>query len=257
MKLKIILMMITYSMLFGLADGQMESLQIDGPREAKPGTLVRLTAKTTAEETPFWIVLEPNDLDYEQVESGRRLMFSTGCRTGPTITVILLAQQVRDGRIVTRQLRRKILVKGGSDTQPLKPPRPHPVPPDGEPLTGSPLYSVMFQTWPQIKTDMAKSRTRLVAENMEKVAQACLSGEIKTKPEIWKTLASQNRIDLQVETPAWEPIATVLQRKFRELELPDVSSHGFHLRAVAAAFRAAYAASQSGPQDFTYPKVKR
>ena len=57
------------------AIAQIEALQIEGPHEAKPGTLVRLSANTVAEETPFWIVLEPIELDYEQVQDGNVCCF--------------------------------------------------------------------------------------------------------------------------------------------------------------------------------------
>lgn len=255
MKLKMLLAVALSWAMFNSASGQMASLEIDGPREAKPGTLVRLTAQTAEEETPFWIVLDPIDLDSEQVDSGRRLVFSTGCKPDQSITVILLAQQVKDDRIITRQLRRKIIV---SDENRQQPPAPQPpISPEPEPFNESPVYLATLQAWPQIATDAAKSLSPLVANNLEEVAESCLSETFQQRSKIWTELSSQNRRVLQVETMAWEPIAQVLQRKFKALELPDVRSHGFHLKAAAAAVRRAHAAWQAPTETFTTPKVKQ
>ena len=64
------------------AIAQVGSLQIEGPHEVEPGQLVRLSANTLDNETPFWIVLEPINLDYESVDGGKRLLFSSGCQRG-------------------------------------------------------------------------------------------------------------------------------------------------------------------------------
>ena len=72
-----------------LVDAQIDSLNIDGPLEARPGQLVQLRAEITESETPFWIVLNPIDLQYEQVENGRRLIFATGCQPSSSVVVML------------------------------------------------------------------------------------------------------------------------------------------------------------------------
>ena len=223
------------------AIAQIEALQIEGPHETKPGTLVRLTANTIAEETPFWIVLEPIDLDYEQVAGGKRLLFSTGCESGQRITVLLLAQQVRNGRIVTRQIRRTIKVTQDDSTAApdVKPPAN---PPAGNPtLTESPLYLPVLTAWPSIRTDAAKALSAAVATNIDAMAAKCDAGIVREVSEIWRELSDRNRETLGIESSAWNPVATVLQREFQSLaeKLTTPSAHSLHLRAAAAAIRAA------------------
>jgi len=186
------------------AIAQMESLQIEGPHQVAPGELVRLSANTVDNETPFWIVLEPIYLDYEAVNNGKRLLFSSGCQTGTSITVILLAQQVKDGRIVTRQIRRSITV-GNKQPDPTKPP-PADDPPE-RPVVQSPIHAVVLKAWPKIQTDAAKELSLSVAKNFESVAQQCEDDQLQSVEEIWRELASQNQRTLQIETTAWEPIA--------------------------------------------------
>ena len=53
---------------------QVSSLGIDGPFEVEPGELVRLKAAIDESESPFWIVLKPDDLQYEQIEHGNGLI---------------------------------------------------------------------------------------------------------------------------------------------------------------------------------------
>lgn len=223
------------------ANAQREALQIEGPREVGPGTLVRLSANTIEEESPFWIVLEPIDLDYEQVDHGSRLLFSTGCKTGQRITVVLLAQQVRNGRIVTRQIRRTILVKDfRSDPGPIDDP-PDSQPPNDDPLlTQSPLYAAVLDAWPSIRTDAGKALSETVAANLDSMAAKCEAGTIRENTEIWRELSARNRKSLGLESSAWNPIANVLQRQFQGLALSTPTAHAIHLKATAAAIRTAF-----------------
>jgi hypothetical protein len=228
------------------AHAQRAALQIEGPREAGPGTLVRLSANTIEEESPFWIVLEPIDLDYEQVENGSRLLFSTGCKTGQRITVVLLAQQVRDGRIVTRQIRRTVLVKDSeTDPDPIDDP-PDSRPPKDDPLLPqSPLYAAVMEAWPSIQTDAAKALSESVAANIDSMAAKCEAGKIREKTEIWRELSLRNRRTLGVEASAWNPVANVLQQQFQNLALSTPAAHAVHLKATAAAIRAAFKHSEN------------
>jgi len=228
---------------------QIDSLEIKGPHEARPGELVRLSANTNANETPFWIVLDPIELDYEQVDQGRRLIFSASCEANQTITVMLLAQQMRDGKIVTRQLRRAVHVGN-------LPPSPAPVPiqqPPEPPLTPendlkkSPLYDAVLQAWPLISTDAGKTGSPKVAENLVQIADQCANGKITEVSAIWQMLSQQNRIDLQLESVAWEPVGLAIQIQFKQLALNSIKAHAIHLRAASAAIEDAQSASQQDP----------
>jgi len=221
------------------------ALEIEGPREAAPGELIRLSANTNGDETPFWIVLDPITLDYEQVDQGKRLIFSAPCQTNQTITVMLLAQQVRDGQIVTRQLRRSVLV-GNPLPSPAPDPTPHPQPaePPGSELKESALYGAVLQAWPLVSTDAGKTLSPKVAENLEQVAAMCASGKFSQAHEVWQLLSEHNRVDLQLETVAWEPVGQAIQKQFKLLALGSIKDHVFHLRAAAAAIIDAYASEQ-------------
>ncbi|MDB4766370.1 hypothetical protein OAG71_01645 [bacterium] len=215
------------------------ALSIDGPYEALSGQLVRLEAQTIPGETPFWIVLEPTSMDYEQVDGGQRLIFAAPCDSVSSITVMLLAQQVREGRIVTRQLRRSITLNNKTDPPPLSPPSPKPDNPEGDfgDLKQSPVYEAVSQAWPNIRTDAAKSLSNRVVENLALTAKSCEEGRLSKLSEIWKTLSIANRKALGVESSAWDPVGIAMQSAFQELGLKDVNSHGFHLRAAAAAIK--------------------
>jgi hypothetical protein len=215
---------------------QIDALQIKGPKEVAPGQLVRLDAKLEPEETPFWIVLAPTDLDYEQVADGRRLIFAVDCRPSKSITVLLLAQQVLDDRIVTRQIRSTIQIK---DDQAKEPDKEEPDTPDTQPedFKKSPLYASVFDAWETISSSSAKAKAGLVAANFDLIADRCESGKLSAIPEIWKQLSAANQTTLAENTTDWEPVGVALQQGFQNLRLSTVQEHSFHLRAVAAALR--------------------
>jgi len=240
--------LICMSLAGSCAFAQSDALQIDGPHEVQPGMLVRLSANTTKNETPFWIVLDPIDLDYEQVDGGKRLLFSSGDQS-TSITVILLAQQVVKNRITTRQIRRTIQVSDDLPEDVDAPPPPVTEPPTepptqtptpAEPVLESPVFSEISQAWSNIGTDAAKKLSEAVAVNFDAAAKKCESNQYENIAAIWKELSAKNRQALQIESVAWEPVAVALQQAFQKLKLPDVSSHAFHLRAAAAAIRHAF-----------------
>ena len=220
--------------------GQIDSLEIKGPHEAGPGELIRLIANTSTDETPFWIVLDPITLDYEQVDQGKRLIFSAPCKTNETITVMLLAQQMRDGKIVTRQLRRSLYI---GNPVPSPPPIPNPKPPNDD-LGKSPLYNAVLRAWPSIATDAGKALSPKVAENLNQIATKCAEGKISEVHMIWDLLSEQNRTDLQLEIVAWESVGLAIQKQLKLLALNDIKSHAFHLRSAAAAINNAFLANQ-------------
>jgi len=219
----------------GQRSSQMESLQIDGPREVTTGSLIRLSAKTDEKETAFWIVLKPIELDFEVVDGGQRILFSSGCKPDVQITLLLLAQQVHEGRIVTRQIRRTIQVVADRREEPADEP-PNTVPDDPS-LSDSPLYLKVKEAWKSIRTDAAKELSVQVASNIENMATKCESGQIQEASDIWRELAKSNRKTLGIESSAWEPVASVLQVEFQGLDLPTPFEHAFHLKATAAAIR--------------------
>ncbi len=243
--------LVVLSLLASTAFAQLESLQIEGPHEVEPGQLVRLSANTVENETPFWIVLEPIDLDYEAVDGGRRLLFSSGRQSSTSITVILLAQQFKEGRIVTRQIRRSISVgkKQADPSRPTPDVPQRPETPGRQPVEQSPIHATVLVAWPKIRTDAAKELSLSVAENIELVAEQSEGDGFGSKAEIWRELSSQNRRTLQIETTAWEPVALALQTSFKQLQLGDVQSHAFHLRAAAAAIREAFRKSQQAKRS--------
>lgn len=216
----------------GQAFDQMSSLQIEGPHEIETGELVRLSARTTDQETALWIVLSPDDLDYEVVDQGSRLLFSSGCNAGEQVTVLLLAQQVLDGRIATRQIKRTIHVvsKTPANVEPT---------PDLPSTTDSPIYQSTYEAWSLIRTDAAKALSESVAKNFDNLAAKCETGTFLENSAIWNELAKRNREALGVESSAWNPVATTLQREFQKLGLSAPRQHSFHLKAAAAAIRSA------------------
>lgn len=78
--------------------------KIEGPTTAEPGSLVRLSAPIEDDESAFWLVLSPIDLDYEMTNGGRKMIFAAGC-SSREIVVMCLAQSIEDGRIVNRPYR--------------------------------------------------------------------------------------------------------------------------------------------------------
>jgi hypothetical protein len=220
------------------ACGQINTLEIGGPYEARTGSLVRLVAKTQPNETPFWLVLAPSDLDYEQVNDGRRLIFSAGCSKGQRIVVLLLAQQLIDGKIVTRQLRRTVEVVAASELDPDSPSdRPPDIQPDKD-WGSSPVFEAASRAMRLVSPDSARKLGPRIADNFDFVAQRCRAGgEIKTKTEIWQQLSKLNREALGELSPGWTPFAIETQSAFQALNLADVPSHQFHLRAAALAIR--------------------
>jgi hypothetical protein len=235
MRIKTVLTSITLLTLFAtLAFSQINSLNIAGPEQVQPGQLVRLTAELNEKESPFWIVLHPADLDYEQVEEGHRLIFSVGCRPEKTIVVMLLAQQVIDGRIETRQLLRRIKVQTdlGDPTIPDDQPQPEPKPPvDNEFLKAA---SAAFAT---VTLPSARQKSQRIADNFEAIANRCQQKEFKDRSAVWLTLSSMNYETLDGDTEPWESFAIAIQIAFKKLQLKDTFSHSLPLRTVAAAIR--------------------
>jgi hypothetical protein len=232
-------MCVSFAILFtslNVSMAQTDSLQIDGPREVQPGKLVCLAANTVEDETPFWIVLRPLDLEYEHADGGKKLFFSSGCSVNRSVTILLLAQQVKGNRIVTRQIRRTIEVKADADPSAPESGEPRPV---ELPVTDSPLYEAVLKAWPLIGTDAAKELSPEVAKNMDAVALLCESGKAKEVSTIWKELSMRNRDTLGLETMAWNPVAEALQTQFKRLALQSPEEHAFHLRATSAALRSA------------------
>ena len=239
--LRTVVLMTLLLFLVGEAQGQLSdlqnTLQIEGPREVADGQLVRLEARLAEDESPFWIVLSPADLDYEQVDDGRRLIFAANRKKSP-ITILLLAQQVREGRIATRQLRRQITI---IDASPDPLPEPIPNRPGKEPakpgFEESPLFSEVLRAAKLVSSDQARGLSEQVAKNFDRLAELCETGGIKELAKIWSTLSELNRKTLGPETARWEPVGIAMQRGFKQLKLTNVKEHGFHLRACAAALR--------------------
>ncbi len=214
---------------------QMNALDIRGPFEVAPGELVRLTAEIQPEESPFWIVLNPPNLDYEQVEDGHRLLFAVGCHQQSEVVVVLLAQQVMDQRIVTRQIRRRIKIRRPNDTD--QPPDENPNDPPSTPITEFPMYRLVAAAMKKIESVEAKSKGHLIAKSFEQTATACESGSINSIPDIWESLSQANARILGPLTSYWEPVGVAMQSEFKRLRIADVKSHAVHLRAAAAAIK--------------------
>ena len=237
------------------ANGQQNSLNIDGPLEIQAGQLVRLNAEIAPEESPFWIVLNPSDLDYEQVDQGRRLIFSVGCQPTREVVVLLLAQQVIDGRIVTRQLRRRMKVedfRGGPLPNPIDPnpiadpkptPDPNPTPkpnPDPSPdLTKLRIYAAVADAWKNILNPTAQAKSPQIADRFDAIAELCDEGRIATPRDVWVTLSSENAKVLGSLIRDWDPVGRAMQTEFRNLNLTTSKQHAIYLRAAAAGLRKA------------------
>lgn len=218
----------------GSSFAQISSLQIDGPHEVSTGQLVRLRSQLGPAESPFWIVLQPTDLDYEQVNGGSQLIFAANCSQQKPITILLLAQSVVKGRIVTRQLRRTITVKG--KVSPIDGGK-QPVPKPNLDFVKSPLFATVQTAWQKIGAEAARRKTNAVATNFETIAAACRSGSIESVPMIWQQLSPMNRSTLGEQAVQWEPVGIAIQQSFQKLELSNVSEHSFHFQAIAAALR--------------------
>lgn len=218
-----------------------DRLNIEGPQTVVAGQLVRLTAQLEPNESPFWIVLDPVDLDYEQIEDGQRLVFAVGCQQRTAIVVLLLAQRVEENRIVTRQLRRRIEIQDddkipGPD-DPVTPPITEPTP--AKPPTDSPLFRVVLESWTQIPSVEAKAFAPAVAANFDAIADQCESGSLADVRQIASELSRRNAQALGPLARQWEPVGIAMQIEFKRLLLPTVKEHAFHLRAAAAAIRVA------------------
>ncbi len=209
---------------------QTEALQINGPKEVSPGQLIRLDAQLQPEESPFWIVLSPTDLDYEQVDEGRRLIFAVDCEQTKPITILLLAQQVRNERIVTRQVRRTLSVRKSQPGQSSDPNL-------DEDFKESPLFDLVTKAWESIDSQVAKDKTASIADNFKMVAGRCEDGSLRETPQIWKTLSESNQNVLAEQTESWAPVGLAMQSGFANLQLKTIPEHPFHLRAIAAALR--------------------
>lgn len=246
---------------------QTRSLEISGPFEARSGQLIRLVAEVEPTETPFWLVLSPSDLDFEQVDDGRRLIFTPGCNTRQPIVVMLLAQSMTEGRIVTRQIRRQIQVvnpdgndgnEPGTQPQPLPPNGSHP--PDDPPpadvpsLEKVPMFRLVQDAFSQVNSAAARSKAAEVASGFELIAAECESGRITSVPQIWQTLSARNGAALGAVVHEWEPIGLTMQLEFQRLKLPDVRSHAVHLKAAALALRrSSIESSKSGSVSASVP----
>ena len=138
---------------------------------------------------------------------------------------------------MTRQVRRTITVNGENSDPIGDPPE---LPPTDDPVvTESPLYQTILKAWPLIRTDAAKAMSGRVAENIEAMGRKCESGLVRENANIWRELSKRNRETLGLETSAWNPVANVLQQQFQSLALPHPAAHAVHLKATAAAIRAA------------------
>lgn len=232
MRMRTILACCTLFFWCQVAAAQIDALQIRGPREVHPGQLVRLEASLQPNESPFWIVLTPVDLDYEQTDGGKRLIFAVGCEPSETITLLLLAQQVDDGRIVTRQIRRTLKV-----TDPSNPGDEQPEPDQQPDWSRSPLYQPVLTARNAISSEAARGQADLVANNFEMVADLCQSGSISERAKIWSLLSESNQKVLGDQSNEWEPVGVAMQAGFQKLNLAQVKDHVFHLRAIAVALR--------------------
>lgn len=220
------------------AQSQDGSLKIEGPDIVAPGKLVRLTATTLPEESPFWIVLSPVDLDFEQVDEGRKLIFASGCQARKSIVVLLLAQTVKQGRVVTRQVRREIKIVDPDDSKP----DPGDDEPDGNnPGEGDPgndpLFTSVVDGLSRMTDPAARAKRTLVAANFESIAARCQSGQMGDIPAIWLTLSRLNHASIAPHHRSWERLAQMIQTEFKRRGLATVADHTKPLLAVAAALR--------------------
>ncbi len=219
---------------------QMDSLNIAGPFEVSPGQLVRLSAKLESDESPLWIVLRPNDLDYELADNGRKLIFAVHAQTSDPIVILLLAQQVKEGRIVTRQLRRQIaVVKEASPGKPIvtDPPKKEPIEnPVKEPVgEDDPIFRAVIAAMEKVTDPVARSKASLVAANFQQVANDCKSGKFGDVTAIWLTLSKLNHNTLGEKTREWSPLGSALQTEFKRLNITQIAEHARPLSVAAAA----------------------
>ena len=167
-------------------------LNIDGPAEVVGGQLVRLIADIEPAESPFWIVLKPVNLDYEQVDNGQRLIFAVACEPPDDLIVMLLAQRVVNDRIVTRQLFAESQSNRSTDLpSPVDPGEPLPVDP---PLTDLPIYQAVLAAWNSIPSQSAKAKSNRVADNFANTAKLCAIGELTAIPDIWGIAGGQTML---------------------------------------------------------------
>ncbi len=207
------------------------TLAIDGPTRTQPGRLLTLKAKIEANETPFWIVLQPVDLEYRQVNEGRELICVAGCRDQKEIVVLLLAQQVIEGRITTRQIKRSIQIgqtdipaDDGAGTQPAPPFRD-----DG--------FDRSVTTAVDQLPVAAKRKSLQVAENFLQMAKLCKSGQIKQTGAITAGLQRMNRLTLGADLDSWQPFARAVQQEFKRLQLKQPAAHVPYLERISSLLR--------------------
>lgn len=208
-------------LLCSTAMSQTDSLGIDGPFDANPGQLVRLTADIEPAESPFWIVLSPMDLDYEQVEDGKRLLFSTGCRANQEIVVLLLAQRIDEGgRIVTRQLKQVVKV-GSGQNDPVIDPAPEPDPnPDLMPESEFSKRIIeevnKIRPPPQVLAQVSK--------NFFDIAQVASTYDSAKSLSIELSKRNTQAIG-QADLSKWKPFGIVIQEEFQKRQLQTVAEY--------------------------------
>ena len=241
---------------------QVNALGIDGPFEVEPGELVRLTASIGESESPFWIVLKPDDLQYEQIENGRGLIFAASCKSRASIVVMLLAQSVKDGRIVTRQLRRKIEIVDSGDAPPdqISPIGDLPIDkdPEKEPAKPNPKYPIFkacYDAVLQMKDVTAISKVEGVAANFQNVGQRCSTSEFADIQTVWTSLVGLNGITIGRSQPQWDPVGVALQKSFKQLAPKTVAEHGPLLMIAAQAMRKAVQ-DRAAARPATYPLLR-
>lgn len=207
-----------------------DSLDIVGPSLAEPGSLVRLEAELDQDESPFWLVMQPIDLDYEQVDAGDRIIFATGCeKTQVDIVVILLAQKVIDGRIITRQMRHT--VKIGNQPDPVEP--PDPIEPPENPFNPDDLSSKIDKAIGEMPAEFAADRIKL-ADNVSVIIEEWNADEFKRdsfRDSLVAMSVSYNTLNQNTVTPesykAWGPVWKIVQTELTDKLIENES--GFDL----------------------------
>jgi hypothetical protein len=163
------------------------------------------------------------------------LIFAVNAKTNDPIVILLLAQQVKEGRIVTRQLRRQISVVGGTNpNNPIVVDPPIKKPPAKQPIESDPIFLAVTNAMSKIDP-AAKSNAALVAANFQKVSDDCESGKFGDVAAIWLTLSKLNRQSLGDQTRNWSPLGSALQAEFKRLNITKIADHARPLKVAAAA----------------------
>ena len=213
---------------------QAQTINIGGPLKVRPGQLVRLIAEIEPEESPFWLVLSPSNLDFEQIENGKRLIFAAPLEEQNSIVVMLLAQQVKDGKILTKQLIRRI--DYDLDGSPVPPNRPLPNPqPVDQTLRKLEMYRVVGEAWQLMQSTGARGKGAEIAVGFRTTAKRCEAGDYSRPDQIWEDLSVQNNAILGNLSPLWEGVGSAIQHEFKRLQLPEIKSHSMYLHAIALA----------------------